>query len=84
MLEHGKTSDEAKEALNFQITVAIAWIAVSVATTILTVITFGLGALLNVLLFAIWVAAALFSVMGFVSSKDGKAYKYPFALRLIK
>jgi uncharacterized protein len=69
------TNVEAKEALNFQITVAIAYVIGS----ILSVVVVG---------FLITIAAAIvsiiFSIMGFVKAKDGVAYRYPFALRLIK
>ena len=69
------TNTEAKEALNFQITVGIVY----VIGFILSVIVIG---------FLISLAAAIvsiiFSIMGFLKAKDGIAYRYPFALRLIK
>mgnify|MGYP000550643908 FL=1 len=69
------TNNEAKEALNFQITVVAAYVVGS----ILSVIVVG---------FLITIAAAIISiilsVVAFTKAKDGIAYRYPFAIRLIK
>ncbi|QNE47051.1 DUF4870 domain-containing protein [Glaciihabitans sp. INWT7] len=69
------TNTEGKEALNFQITMVAAYIVGS----ILSVIVIG---------FLITLAAAIvsiiFSIIGFTKAKDGIAYRYPFAIRLIK
>ena len=79
------TNGEAKEALNFQITAFIAYIALLILTTILSVVTFGVFGLLAPLLYlALWAAVIVFSILGFLKAKDGIAYRYPFALRLIK
>ena len=79
------TNSEAKEALNFQITAAIAYIALMVLTTILSVVTFGVFGLIAPLLYlALWAAVIVFSILGFMKAKDGIAYRYPVALRLIK
>jgi uncharacterized protein len=67
--------EEAKESLNFQITVTIAYL-------ICTVLMF---VLIGMLLFPlVWIAAIVLSIMGGLKAKDGIAYRYPFALRLIK
>ncbi|TFB88180.1 DUF4870 domain-containing protein [Cryobacterium algoricola] len=66
---------EAKEALNFQITITIIYVIGWILTAIL------IGGLINL---AAWVIAIIFSVQGFLKTKDGQAYRYPFALRLIK
>ncbi len=79
------TNTEAKEALNFQITIAIAQIALLIVGSILTAITFGLfGFLQGLLWFALVVVSIIFSIIGFTKAKDGINYRYPFALRLIK
>jgi hypothetical protein len=79
------TNVEAKEALNFQITLAIAQIALAILGSILTAVTFGLFAIVQTLLwFALVVVAIIFSIIGFTKAKDGTSYRYPFALRLIK
>jgi uncharacterized protein len=79
------TNNEAKEALNFQITAFIASIALVVLSTILAVVTFGLFLAIQPLLYmALWAAVIVFSILGFVKAKDGLPYRYPVALRLIK
>lgn len=73
--------DQAKEALNFNITIAI----IFVILTILSVVTLGIGlAIALPLMFIIGIAALVFIIMGAVKANEGKAYRYPFALRLIK
>ena len=71
------TDAEGKEALNFQVTVLIGY----VAATVLTVVTFGI---LSWLYTIIWILSAILSVMGFLAAKEGRNYRYPFAVRLIK
>ena len=79
------TNREAKEALNFQITAAIAYIALMVLTTILSLVTFGIFGLIAPLLYlALWAGVIVFSILGFLKAKDGIAYRYPVTLRLIK
>ena len=68
-------NDQAKEALNFQITVTIIYVAGSILTVI------AIGPLIS---FAAAIVSIIFSIMGFLKAKDGIAYRYPFALRLIK
>ncbi len=69
------TNTEAKEALNFQITIAIVYIIGSILTVIV------IGPLISL---AAAIVSVIFSIMGFLKTKDGVAYRYPFALRLIK
>ncbi|WP_372595470.1 DUF4870 domain-containing protein [Actinotalea sp.] len=68
--------EQAKEALNFQITVAIAAVAVS----IITAITLGIGGIL----YLAFIAALVFMVMGAIAANKGEAYRYPLNWRLIK
>lgn len=67
---------EAKKALNFQITLAIGYVALSILNFVVPV--FGLFNL------AIWVVGVIFSVLGFQAVNRGQAYKYPFSLELVK
>lgn len=67
--------DQGKEALNFQITVAIA----AVVSMILTLILIGI-----LLLFAVGIAALVFSIIAGIKANEGQYYRYPFTLRLIK
>lgn len=69
--------DQAKEALNFQITLTIAF----VVAFILTVISFGILFFLPGL---VGIAGLVFSIIAAVKANNGEAYRYPFALRLIK
>lgn len=69
------TNAEAKEALNFQITVAIAYVIGAILTVVF------IGSLISL---AAAIVSIIFSIMGFLKAKDGIAYRYPFALRLIK
>lgn len=78
------TDTEAKEALNFQITLIFGYIALAFLVGFITIVTFGLGSLLSILLWALWIVGVVFSVLGFMRAKDGQPYRYPFAIRLIK
>lgn len=79
------TNQEGKEALNFQITVAIAHIAYQVLNGILLFITLGFWQIIGwVVPLAIWVLMIVFSIQGFIKAKDGLAYRYPITIRFIK
>lgn len=67
--------DQAKEALNFSITFIIAYLASFVLAFIL--IGFVLMALL-------WIAQVAFCIMGAIATSNGKPFRVPFAIRLIK
>lgn len=80
-----KTNVEAKEALNFQITLAIAHVANFVLGAVLGAVTLGIWfAVQGLITFALWVVGIIFSIIGFVKVNGGESYRYPFALRLIK
>ena len=73
--------DQGKEALNFNITVTI----VFVVLFLFSVMTLGIG--LIIALPAYLVVAVLwlvFTIIAAIKSHEGVAYRYPFALRLIK
>ena len=79
------TETEAKEALNFQITALIGWVALFIVSSVLTAVTFGLfGLVASLLYFALWAAVVVFSILRFLKAKEGPHYRYPFAIRLIK
>jgi uncharacterized Tic20 family protein len=78
------TNTEAKEALNFQITLLFATIALWLVVAIVTVVTFGLGAVLGFLIWVPWIVGVVFSIIAFLQAKEGRHYRYPFAVRLIK
>ena len=74
-------ADQAKEALNFNITVLL----VGVALLLLVILTFGIGLLIvgpvGVVIFVAWV---VLTIIATVNANNGTYYRYPFALRLIK
>lgn len=78
------TAIEAKEALNFQITLLFGYFAINFIGVFLAIVTFGIGGVFTGLAWVLWIAGVIFSVLGFMQAKDGKHYRYPFAVRLIK
>ena len=68
-------TDQAKEALNFQITVTIAM----VISMILMIVIIG-----GILAPIVGIISLVFSIIAAVKANNGEAYRYPFALRLIK
>lgn len=69
--------DQAKEALNFQITVIIGYVAVSV----LTVVTFGFG---SILYLVVWGVQVLFEILAAVAAGRYEWYRYPVSIRFVK
>jgi uncharacterized Tic20 family protein len=74
-------ADQAKEALNFNITLAIAFVAL----VLFTIVTLGIGVLLawpiGAVLFVGWI---VLTIIAAIKSNEGVAYRYPFTLRLVK
>lgn len=68
-------TDQAKEALNFQITVTIAM----VISIILMIVIIG-----GILAPIVGVINVVFCIIAAVKANNGEAYRYPFTLRLIK
>jgi len=67
--------DQGKEALNFQLTILIAWFAAGLLTFVLV------GC---ILLPAIWVLDLVFCIMGATKASKGIRYRYPLNIRFIK
>ena len=78
------TAVEAKEALNFQITLLIGYVAINILSAFLAAVTFGIGGIFTLLASVLWIVGVIFSILGFTQAKDGQHYRYPFNLRLIK
>jgi uncharacterized Tic20 family protein len=78
------TAVEAKEALNFQITLLFGYVAINIIASILAVVTFGIGGLFSGFSWILWIVGVIFSILGYMQAKNGQHYRYPFALRLIK
>lgn len=80
------TDQEAKEALNWQITWLIAWVASQIIGVIIGSFTYGVGYLLFGLLipWALYILNLVFSIIGFIRVNGGGTYRYPLNFRFIK
>ncbi len=67
--------DQAKEALNWSITAIIGYFAGAILTFIL------IGILV---LIVVSICHLLFCIMGIIGASNGKTFRVPFAIRLIK
>lgn len=68
-------NEQVKEALNFQILIAIAYVACSILVVIL------IGAFLMPV---VWLVNLIFCILAGMGVNKGESYRYPFSLRLIK
>lgn len=66
--------DHGKEALNFQITLFIAYVVGMITTFIL------IGFLI---LFLAWLLSIIFSIMAAVAAYDRRPFRYPISIRFI-
>lgn len=67
--------DHSKEALNFQLTLLIAYVAGMVLTVILV------GPLIAL---AAWICAIIFGVLAAMAANSRRPYSYPLSIRFIK
>lgn len=67
-------TEQAKEALNFQITIVLAWIVAIVLSFV------AIGFLLYPI---IWIGNLIFCILAGVAANKGENYRYPVTLRLI-
>jgi uncharacterized Tic20 family protein len=67
--------DQGKEILNYQITFWIAYIACMVLYFLIVPVFIA---------FALAIASLVFHILGAIKSSKGIAYRYPFAIRLLK
>lgn len=79
--QKGFAEHHAREALNFGITITIAYIALWILSTILAFVLSGLTFFLP---FLVWVAAVVFGILAAMAANKGEMYRYPFSLRLVK
>ncbi len=84
-----RTTQESKEALNWQITFSGLWLILAILGVILNVLVavtglFVIAPVGGWLTFLLWVANIVFSIVGGVRVNGGGSYRYPFAVRLIK
>jgi uncharacterized protein len=73
--------DQAKEALNFNISVALVFLALF----LLSVLTLGIGLIIAIPAWIIiGIAWLVFTIIAAIKAHEGVAYRYPLTLRLIK
>lgn len=73
--------DQGKEALNFNITVGIAFLAL----LLLSIMTLGIGLVIAVPAWiVIGIAWLVLTIIAAIKANEGVAYRYPFTLRLVK
>ena len=74
-------ADQAKEALNFNITVS----AIFVILLILSFLTLGIGFLITLpIMLIVGIAALVLIIIAAMKANQGIAYRYPFTVRLVK
>ena len=67
--------DQGKESLNFQLTLLIGYIIAGATSCIF----------IGMLIFpVVWIVGLILGIMGAMKANEGVAYRYPFAIRLIK
>jgi len=74
--------EQAKEALNFQISVLLAWIIVFLASLMLSVVLIGFFGF--TLLPFLLLASLIFSIVAAVKANNGECYRYPLNFRFIR
>ena len=67
--------EQAKEALNFNISVAIGWLVCGLLTVVF------IGILLGIVLFFCWLAL---TILAAIRASEGVPYRYPLNLRLVR
>lgn len=73
--EYPHVDQEGKESLNFQITIAIA----AMVAGALSVVLIGIPLLIAIVIFAL-----VFMIKAIMETNEGRSYRYPYNLRLIK
>lgn len=82
--DHPFIDDQAKEALNFQLSILIYQVVILLAAIVLMIPTIGLAILpAIVLMVAIGLLAIVFAVIAAYNASEGERYRYPFTIRLI-
>lgn len=71
--------DQGKEALNFQITIMIGYVASAILTMVPVI-----GCVFSLLYVALIIVSLVFAIIGGLAANKGEVYRYPFALRFVK
>jgi hypothetical protein len=73
-------NDQAKEALNFAITLSI----IGFALLMITIMSLGIGVILTVpMLLFVGLGALILVIIAAVKANEGVAYRYPLTIRLV-
>ncbi len=73
--------DQGKEALNFNLTFAI----IAAVLVLVGLVTLGIGFILTIPLLAVaGIAWLVLTIVASIRANEGKTYRYPFSIRLIK
>jgi uncharacterized protein len=75
---------EAKKALNFQLSLLVAFIVLIIIGIVLAMITPALAMIVSLLYLVLWVVNIIFSIKAGLAANKGEAGSYPFSLNLIK
>jgi uncharacterized Tic20 family protein len=75
-------ADQAKEALNFNITVAIAVLVLSALGGLLLVVL--IGFVFFLLAWLVGLAWLVLTIIATIKASNGESYRYPLTLRLVK
>ena len=78
------TNQEAKEALNWQITWISAWIVSMIIGGVLGFTAIGILLFGLLIPWALYIVNLVFSILGFVRVNSGGSYRYPVNFRFIK
>jgi len=73
--------DQAKEALNFSLSVLIVQLIASTVGATLSCFTFGISMLLP---FGVWLYALIVGIMASTKANEGQWYRYDMCIRFIK
>lgn len=76
--------DQTTEALNWAITVTIAFIAIWIVVVVLAMVSPKLALIGSLLYMVLTLASFVLSIIAAIKANGGTAYRYPFALRLVK
>lgn len=91
--DHPFIDDQAKEALNFQLSILIYQVTVALAVFLLLIPTGGLDilpglavaglAVILTVVIVIWLVAIVFAVIAAYNASEGEGYRYPLTIRFI-
>ncbi len=84
--EYDWVDEQGKEALNFQISFTIYFLAGGILTMIfaITLVLIPIAIILGLLLGVLVIADLVLIIVAAIKTSNGEAYKYPLSLRIIK